>query len=340
MIANGNLILVSLKAGPELAKGHHTGRERRRHGQNVACLLFENSALRVVTAPFFKKLLAARFNGTGERGCVSFNARGKEKNGAFHSAGAGTACQRIEIFRARSKGDVRMKGNGHTLTSTGAEFEATRRDMVARQIRERGIRSPHVLDAMEAVPRHLFVPLEHIQQAYADEPLPIGEGQTISQPFMVAAMAEALALEGHERVLEVGAGSGYQAAVLSLLANSVIAVEAQGRLAASARELLARLGFANVRVEEGDGSLGWPAGAPYEAILVTAAAPAVPPPLVDQLAEGGRIVIPVGGAQDQDLLRIVKRDGRITRQTLYACRFVPLLGRYGWSRESREPNRS
>ena len=232
-----------------------------------------------------------------------------------------------------------MNGNGHTLASAGAEFEACRRDMVARQIRERGIHSQRVLDAMESVPRHLFVAPEHIRQAYADEPLPIGEGQTISQPFMVAAMADALSLEGHERVLEVGAGSGYQAAVLSLLAHNVIAIEAQPRLAALSRERLARLGYANVRVENGDGSLGWPAGGPYEAILVTAAAPAVPPPLVEQLAEGGRIVIPVGSAQQQELLRIVKRDGRTARQSLYACRFVPLLGRYGWSHDSQGPGR-
>ncbi len=232
-----------------------------------------------------------------------------------------------------------MSGNGHALTGTDADFEAARRDMVARQIRARGIHSQRVLDAMETVPRHLFVAPAHIRQAYADEPLPIGEGQTISQPFMVAAMAEALSLEGHERVLEVGAGSGYQAAVLSLLAHSVIAVEAQARLAASSRERLARLGYANVRVEEGDGSLGWPAAAPYDAILVTAAAPAVPPPLVEQLAEGGRIVIPVGSERQQELLRIVKRDGQTTRQSLYACRFVPLLGRHGWRQDTWELDR-
>ncbi|MGC2422233.1 MAG: protein-L-isoaspartate(D-aspartate) O-methyltransferase [Candidatus Acidiferrales bacterium] len=227
-----------------------------------------------------------------------------------------------------------MNGNGHSFANAGPGFEASRRDMVARQIRERGIHSQRVLDAMEKVPRHLFVAPEQIRQAYADEPLPIGEGQTISQPFMVAAMAEALSLEGHERVLEVGAGSGYQAAVLSLLAHSVVAIEVQPRLAASSRERLARLGYVNVRVEEGDGSLGWPAGAPYEAILVTAAAPAVPPPLVEQLAEGGRIVIPVGSAHQQELLCVVKRDGHTTRQSLYACRFVPLLGRYGWKQDA------
>jgi protein-L-isoaspartate(D-aspartate) O-methyltransferase len=219
----------------------------------------------------------------------------------------------------------------------GAGFEAARREMVARQIEKRGIRSPRVLEAMETVPRHLFVPAEGIAAAYADEPLPIGAGQTISQPFMVAAMAEAVLLDPKDRVLEVGAGSGYQAAVLSRLAASVIAVETQPTLAASARERLAALGYANVRIELGDGSLGWPSGAPYEAILVTAAAPAVPAPLIEQLAEGGRLVIPVGSPEQQELFRIVKRNGRTTEESLYACRFVPLRGRYGWRNDAQEP---
>lgn len=221
-------------------------------------------------------------------------------------------------------------GNGDLSATTSPDFEAQRREMVARQIRHRGIRSPRVSEAMEAVPRHLFVPPEHAAEAYADSPLPIGEGQTISQPYMVAAMAEALLLEGHERVLEVGAGSGYQAAILSRLAREIIAVEAQPALAAAARERLTRLGFANIRVEQGDGSLGWPAGAPYQAILVAAGAPAVPQPLVDQLEEGGRLVIPVGPADHQELLRITKRDGKIARESMFDCRFVPLIGLHGW----------
>jgi protein-L-isoaspartate(D-aspartate) O-methyltransferase len=232
---------------------------------------------------------------------------------------------------------LQMNGNGDRAAAAGHDFEAERRDMVARQIRDRGIRSPRVLEAMEKVPRHLFVPAELVGKAYADEPLPIGEGQTISQPFMVAAMAEALLLEGRERVLEVGCGSGYQAAVLSLLAREVMAVETQPPLAASARERLARLGYANVTVEEGDGSAGWPASAPYDAILVTAAAPEVPKPLTDQLADGGRLVIPVGGSKHQELLRIVKQGDRITERSLYSCRFVPLLGRYGWRRNTQDP---
>jgi protein-L-isoaspartate(D-aspartate) O-methyltransferase len=225
---------------------------------------------------------------------------------------------------------ARMDGNGNRGTAYGANFELARRDMVARQIRHRGIRSPRVLAAMEAVPRHLFVPPEHLANAYSDEALPAGEGQTISQPYVVAASAEALSLEGHERVLEVGAGTGYLAAVLSLLAREVIAIETIPALAAAARERLARLGYANVRVEVGDGSEGLAAAAPFDAILVSAAAPAVPQPLVDQLAEGGRMVIPVGTADHQELLRIVKAGGRTTEQSLFACRFVPLVGRNGW----------
>jgi len=231
-----------------------------------------------------------------------------------------------------------MNGNGDSYAASDADFAGARREMVLTQIRKRGIRSERVLQAMTAVLRHLFVPREFLSRAYADEPLPIGEAQTISQPFMVAAMAEALSLEGSERVLEVGAGSGYQAAVLSLLAREVIAVETQPALAAGARERLARLGYANVRVEQGDGSLGWPACAPYDAILITAAAPGVPPPLFEQLAEGGRLVIPVGNPEQQELSRIVKREGRPIARSLYACRFVPLVGRYGWRQDPREPN--
>jgi len=229
-----------------------------------------------------------------------------------------------------------MGSDGDRASNANSIFEDARRQMVARQIRARGIHSQRVLDAMESVPRHLFVPAEQVFVAYTDEPLPIGAGQTISQPFMVAAMAEALSVESHERVLEIGAGSGYQAAVLSLLAQEVIAIEKQRELATSARERLARLGYAKVRLEEGDGSLGWPLEAPYDAILVTAAAPSVPPPLIEQLALGGRLVIPVGPAEHQELVRITKRESASSRESLYACRFVPLIGRYGWSSSAQE----
>jgi protein-L-isoaspartate(D-aspartate) O-methyltransferase len=210
------------------------------------------------------------------------------------------------------------------------EFDFLRRDMVERQIRRRGIADARVLSAMNSVPRHSFVPADLLASAYTDGPLPIGEGQTISQPFMVAAMAHALALEGSERVLEIGAGSGYQAAILSLLAREVIAIETLPRLAARARERLACLGYSNVRIEEGDGSLGWAVEAPYDAVLVSAAAPTVPQPLLDQLADGGRLAIPVGDAENQRVLRITKRGRQIVREKLYHCRFVPLVGQYGW----------
>lgn len=232
-----------------------------------------------------------------------------------------------------------MSGNGNGSNGARgplADFEFARREMVSKQLKGRGIRSSRVLDAMSSVPRHLFVPPQHAAEAYADSPLPIGVGQTISQPFMVAAMAEELSLEGGERVLEVGAGSGYQAAVLSRLAGQVIAVESQPMLAAQARERLQRLGYANVRIEVGDGSAGWPIDAPYDAILVAAAAPSVPPPLIDQLKEGGRLVVPVGTPEHQELLRIVKQQGRIVQQSRYDCRFVPLLGRYGWPENQRD----
>jgi protein-L-isoaspartate(D-aspartate) O-methyltransferase len=211
----------------------------------------------------------------------------------------------------------------------GKEFDELRRRMVEEQLRDRGIRSPRVIEAMLAVPRHEFVPAEYRALAYTDQPLPIGEGQTISQPFMVAAMAEALGLVGSERVLEVGAGSGYQAAVLALLAAEVYAIEFHPSLARAMEERVARLGYRNIRVRAGDGSLGWPEAAPFEAILVSAASPEVPPPLVEQLAEGGRLVIPVGEGDYQELRQLRKTAGRTSERTLLHCRFVPLLGRYG-----------
>jgi protein-L-isoaspartate(D-aspartate) O-methyltransferase len=214
--------------------------------------------------------------------------------------------------------------------SASAEFAEQRRAMVESQLRGRGIKDSRVLEAMQAVPRHLFVPPAVAAAAYADEPLAIGEGQTISQPYIVAAMTEALELTGSERVLEVGAGSGYQAAILSPLAREVIAVEARPMLARTARERLSQLGYSNVRVEIGDGTLGWPPGAPYDGILVAAAAPMVPPPLIEQLADGGRLVIPLGSAEHQELFRVRKQAGRIVQQALFACRFVPLVGRYAW----------
>lgn len=213
-----------------------------------------------------------------------------------------------------------------------AAFERQRREMVESQLRERGIRSAQVLDAMLGVPRHEFVPARSQGEAYSDQPLPIGIGQTISQPLIVAGMTEALELTGEERVLEIGTGSGYQTAVLARLARAVWTVEYRPELARAARERLARLGCRNVQVREGDGGLGWREQSPYDAILVTAAAPSLPPPLIEQLGEGGRLVIPIGGKPHQELLQFRKREGRIERRRLYACRFVPLAGVHGWRR--------
>jgi protein-L-isoaspartate(D-aspartate) O-methyltransferase len=213
------------------------------------------------------------------------------------------------------------------------QFASARRAMVEEQIRKRGITSQRVLDAMLNVPRHEFVPAEFLADAYADKPLSIGDGQTISQPFMVGAMTQALELTGIDRVLEIGTGSGYQAAVLSLLAREVITIESHTSLALDAQERLTDLGYTNVHVHNGDGSLGFADAAPYDAILVTAAAPHIPPPFLDQLHEGGRLVIPVGSQANQELLQARKEAGKFDARVLFDCRFVPLLGRYGWNRD-------
>jgi protein-L-isoaspartate(D-aspartate) O-methyltransferase len=199
--------------------------------------------------------------------------------------------------------------------------------MVADQIAARGVRDPLVLQAMSEVPRHLFVPASLIDQAYRDYPLPIGEGQTISQPYIVALMTECLALKGGERVLEVGTGSGYQAAVLARIAARVDTIEINGALARQAAATLERLGLGNVRVRAGDGFFGWPEDAPFDAIVVTAAAPEVPPALFAQLAEGGRLVIPIGDVQTyQQLTVVTKMNGQPRIERVLDVRFVPMTG--------------
>ena len=205
--------------------------------------------------------------------------------------------------------------------------------MVERQIADRGVRDRRVLDAMRRVPREAFVPAELRGSAWDDRALPIAEEQTISQPYIVALMCEALALQGGETVLEVGAGSGYAAAVLSLLAGEVYTLERIDRLAVTAAELLARLGCANVQVRHADGTLGWPEHAPYDAIAVTAAGPAVPESLKRQMKVGGRLVIPVGTDRSrQQLLRIVRESElRWSSEILADVAFVPLLGQEGWT---------
>ncbi|HUK54536.1 MAG TPA: protein-L-isoaspartate(D-aspartate) O-methyltransferase [Candidatus Binatia bacterium] len=207
-------------------------------------------------------------------------------------------------------------------------FAAERRAMVEQQLRARGIRDPRVLEAMGAVPRHLFVPPESISLAYSDHPLSIGYGQTISQPFMVAAMAEALEIRGIERVLEVGAGCGYQAAILARMARRVVAIELVPQLAETAARRLGQLGFANLQVLPGDASAGFPQQAPYDGIVVSAAARFVPRAMLEQLAEGGRLLIPVGPGENQELLRYRRAGNQFQREALHECRFVPLLGRH------------
>ncbi|WP_310468579.1 protein-L-isoaspartate(D-aspartate) O-methyltransferase [Sphingomonas sp.] len=200
--------------------------------------------------------------------------------------------------------------------------------MIELHIAARGVRDPALLAAFRAVPRELFVAAEYAAEAYGDHPLPIAAGQTISQPYIVALMVDAAAVGGGDCVLEVGAGSGYAAAILGHLAASVVAVERHAELADAARARLARLGLANVRIVDGDGTGGWPAAAPYDAILTAAAAPAVPPALVDQLGPGGRRVIPLGAPGGiQQLVRLTRDGaGRLARDDLCAVRFVPLVG--------------
>lgn len=209
-------------------------------------------------------------------------------------------------------------------------FESERRAMVEWQLRRRGIHDERVLRAMFEVPRHEFVPPLFQSKAYDDQPIAIGDGQTISQPYMVAAMTEAARIEPGDRVLEIGTGSGYQAAILAHLGAEVITLERIPRLAESARERLERLGYSGVSVATADGSAGYPGGAPYAAILVTAAAPAVPEFLVTQLANGGRLLIPVGTLELQTLQVISKYADKISIRDLDPCQFVPLVGKQAW----------
>jgi protein-L-isoaspartate(D-aspartate) O-methyltransferase len=214
------------------------------------------------------------------------------------------------------------------------DFDRARAEMVQYQLFDRGIRSPAVLAAMRDVPRHLFVPENYSRDAYSDGPLAIGEGQTISQPYVVGLMTELLGLAGGEKVLEVGTGSGYQAAVLARMAASVYTIERHPSLADRARKALAAVGADNVQVIVGDGSRGLPEFAPYNAIVITAAAPEVPRTLLGQLADGGRLVLPVGGKRGQRLQLIRRVGDRFSRKKLAPVAFVPLRGQHGWSEET------
>jgi protein-L-isoaspartate(D-aspartate) O-methyltransferase len=219
-----------------------------------------------------------------------------------------------------------MTGNSHE------PFLAERLSMVEGQLRRRGIRDQRVLAAMSRVPRHEFVARQHWPDAYADHPVPIGEQQTTSQPYIIATMLQAAEIKPQDRILEIGAGSGYQTALLAEMAAEVFAVERYPTLAANARSVLERLGYTNVTVVTEDGSMGLPQHAPFDAIVVAAAAPRVPPALLEQLAPGGRLVVPVGESQQQTLqLACKNQDGSITVSSLEGCRFVPLIGRQGFA---------
>jgi protein-L-isoaspartate(D-aspartate) O-methyltransferase len=214
-------------------------------------------------------------------------------------------------------------------------LDNARKRMVETQIMARGITDRRLLDAMLKVPRHIFVEDAMAAQSYSDTPLPIGEKQTISQPYMVALMTELLALKGTERVLEIGTGSGYQTALLAMLAERVYTIERIRPLALKARKALDSLGLLNINLKIDDGTRGWESEAPFDAIIVTAGAPDVPGNLVDQLGPGGRLVIPVGSQWEQALVKVVKEpDGAISREESIKCRFVRLVGEFGWSGEN------
>ena len=213
---------------------------------------------------------------------------------------------------------------------SGYAYQAERNRMVEEQITARGVKDPRVLAALRSVPRHEFVPPEIRHQAYGDFAIPIGEAQTISQPYMVARMSELLEITGTERVLEIGTGSGYQAAILAELCGKVCTIERIKSLAEKARTALDRLGYRNIALKIYDGTYGWKEMSPFDAIIVTAAAPEVPAPLLEQLKEGGRLVIPVGERYSQDLVKVVKSAAGVVTQNIIPCTFVPLIGALGW----------
>ncbi len=213
------------------------------------------------------------------------------------------------------------------------DFPKARIKMVEDQIISRGIKDDKLIAALKKIPRHLFVEEALQNQAYSDHPLPIGEKQTISQPYMVALMTEALLLTGKEKVLEIGTGSGYQTAILAELSEKVFSVERIRSLAIRARKLLYELGYFNVEIKIFDGTFGWTEESPFDAIMVTAGSPDIPQPLIDQLSIGGRLVIPVGDALVQDLFRVTKTEQGVRKEDLGGCRFVKLIGKYGWEAE-------
>ncbi|MGB9715392.1 MAG: protein-L-isoaspartate(D-aspartate) O-methyltransferase [Thermodesulfovibrionales bacterium] len=213
-------------------------------------------------------------------------------------------------------------------------FDELREFMVNTQLIPRGIRDERVLKAMKKVPRHLFVDEEIQYKAYDDMALPIGEGQTISQPYMVAIMTELLELKGNEKVLEVGTGSGYQAAILAELSREIYTVDRIPALVEKAKERFRLLNYKNIHTKVGDGTLGWAEEAPFDRIIITAATPQIPDPLIEQLSEEGIIVAPVGDRLSQQLIKLKRSKGRILKERHTPCVFVPLIGKYGWNGET------
>ncbi len=210
------------------------------------------------------------------------------------------------------------------------DFKSLQEEMVTQQIMRRGVVTPKVIEAFRKVPRHLFVPEQFQSHSYNDHPLPLGEGQTISQPYIVALMTDLLDISGEDKVLEIGTGSGYQAAILAELGKEVYTTERHKLLAERAEKILKELNYQNVKVLVGDGTKGWKEFSPYQKIIVTASAPDVPQPLFIQLDEMGKLVIPVGGRWSQDLVLIEKRKGKMIRKSVCGCVFVPLIGEYGY----------
>jgi protein-L-isoaspartate(D-aspartate) O-methyltransferase len=212
-------------------------------------------------------------------------------------------------------------------------FDALRNKMVDEQIAGRGIKDERVINAMRKIPRHKFVPESNWSEAYKDHPLPIGEGQTISQPYMVALMTESLKLTGKEKVLEIGTGSGYQSAILSELTSQVFTIERISKIAKRTRKILDELGYSNIVSKVGDGTLGWKEFSPFDRILITASAPKMPTKLFEQLSENGIMVVPIGGSWAQDLLRIKKINNKPETENICGCVFVRLIGENGWKED-------
>jgi len=215
------------------------------------------------------------------------------------------------------------------------DYTDERLNMVDVQLAHRGIKDKRVLDTIIKVPRHLFVPSEIVSVAYADQPLSIGESQTISQPYMVALMSECLRLSGGEKILELGTGSGYQTAILAELGSFVYTIEKINTLSIGAQRTLEHLGYENIKFKVGDGTVGWAKNAPYDRIIVTAGAPKISKVLIDQLSEGGRMVIPVGNSFSQELVVVSKINRKIKTENICGCMFVPLIGEYGWNNEQK-----